>query len=78
MKTIFYSWMSDHPNSTNRGFIKSALEKAAKALSDAGTVEEAPRIDHDTQGVPGAPDIFASRFNEFAAAVYCLSDNARA
>ena len=27
---IFYSWQSDLPNSTNRGFIQAALEQAAK------------------------------------------------
>lgn len=50
----FYSWEADRPNNTNRGFIKTALEEAAALASDL-TVE--PRIDHDTQNVPGSPDI---------------------
>lgn len=52
---IFYSWEADRPNNTNRGFIKNALEEAATALASDLTVE--PRIDHDTQNVPGSPDI---------------------
>src|ERR1043165_1253907 len=30
--TIFYSWQSDLPNSTNRGFIEDCLERAMKEL----------------------------------------------
>jgi hypothetical protein len=30
----FYSWQFDLPNSTNRGFIQAALEKAAKAIAN--------------------------------------------
>lgn len=51
---IFYSWQADRPNNTNRGLIKNALEEAAALATDL-TVE--PRIDHDTQNVPGSPDI---------------------
>jgi hypothetical protein len=52
---IFYSWQADRSNNTNRGFIKAALEEAAAALAVDLIVE--PRIDHDTQNVPGSPDI---------------------
>jgi hypothetical protein len=51
----YYSWQGDRPNNTNRGFIKSSLDEAATALAADLTVE--PRIDHDTQNVPGSPDI---------------------
>jgi hypothetical protein len=30
--TIFYSWQSDLPNNTNRGFIERALEKAIASI----------------------------------------------
>lgn len=50
---IFYSWQSDLPNATNRGFIEKALENAAKLLqSDRSLV-----IDRDTAGIPGSPEI---------------------
>ena len=33
--TIFYSWQSDLPNASNRGFIESCLKKACKKISKA-------------------------------------------
>lgn len=56
--TIFYSWQSDSASKTNHRFIKEALEVAVNRLVADGHVEEAPRVDHDTQGVHGDPDIF--------------------
>lgn len=54
---IFYSWQSDLPNATNRGFIQKALENAAKAISKDGSIHVEPVVDRDTLGIPGAPDI---------------------
>lgn len=54
---VFYSWQSDLPNATNRGFIGDALEKACKEVDKNPEVEESPRVDQDTQGLPGAPSI---------------------
>jgi hypothetical protein len=54
---IFYSWQSDLPNATNRGFIEKALQNAVKAIRDDDSIKIEPVIDRDTQGVPGAPDI---------------------
>jgi hypothetical protein len=57
---IFYSWQSDLPNKTNRGFIKSALEKAIKQLNKELDIDEPDRqlnFDQDTKNVPGMPDI---------------------
>ena len=56
--TIFYSWQSDSASKTNHRFIKEALEVAVNQLVADGHVEEAPRVDHDTKGVHGDPDIF--------------------
>lgn len=58
---IFYSWQSDSPNKTNRGFIKNALDKAAREL-DLELPEEAERVEvtQDTQDVPGSPEIVAT------------------
>ncbi|HWJ40079.1 MAG TPA: hypothetical protein VNT29_03045 [Candidatus Limnocylindrales bacterium] len=52
---VFYCWQSDLPNSTNRGFIEDAIERALKALAREDIVVEP--IDRDTAGVPGAPEI---------------------
>ena len=54
---VFYSWQTDLPNATNRGFIQSALESAAKSIHRDESIKIEPVIDRDTAGVPGAPDI---------------------
>ena len=55
--TIFYSWQSDLPNATNRGFINECLEKAIKALNAEQQFAVEPCLDRDTLNVPGSPDI---------------------
>ena len=50
-KTIFYSWQSDLPNATNRGFIQKTLEKAAAAISSDESIDVEPVVDRDTAGV---------------------------
>ena len=57
---IFYSWQSDLPNSTNRGFIQRALEQATKEIRGDDSIAVEPVIDRDTIGVPGSPDIAAT------------------
>jgi hypothetical protein len=55
--SIFYSWQSDLPNNTNRGFIETVLAKAVKDVSARDHYDVVPSIDRDTSGVPGAPNI---------------------
>jgi hypothetical protein len=59
MPTIFYSWQNDRPNKTNRNFIRKALDDAVRAMAGSlgSEVEDAPRIDQDTQGITGSPPI---------------------
>ena len=54
---VFYSWQSDLANATNRGLIEAALQKAAKAIRRDDSIVIEPRVDADTRGVSGAPDI---------------------
>ena len=54
---IFYSWQSDLPNSTNRSFIQTALERAAQSIRNDPAIAVEPVVDRDTTGVPGSPDI---------------------
>ena len=61
---VFYSWQSDLPNATNRGFIQKALENAAKFIARDESIEVEPVIDRDTSGVPGAPDIADTIFKK--------------
>ena len=55
--TIFYSWQSDLPNNTNRGFIESVIEKSIKNFNESDNYELEPSIDRDTKNVPGSPNI---------------------
>jgi hypothetical protein len=56
--TVFYAWQSDRPEDVNRYFIKAALEDAVKSMANDPAIEDAPRLDHDTKGLTGTPDIF--------------------
>jgi len=64
---VFYSWESDLPNSTNRGFIQRALEDAAKSIRNDDSIKIDPVIDRDTSGVPGSPDIANTIFSKIDA-----------
>jgi hypothetical protein len=54
---IFYSWQSDIENKFNRNFVKDCLERAIKQLNQEFKIDDAVRLDHDTKGVTGSPDI---------------------
>lgn len=53
--TIFYSWQSNDKNTKN--FINKALNSAIGDLSGNNTLDKAPRLDKDTQGTVGSPNI---------------------
>lgn len=59
---IFYSWQSDLPNTTNRGFIESALEKAILNINKETNIPLA--IDKDTSNKAGSPDIAHTIFEK--------------
>ena len=61
---VFYSWQSDLPNATNRGFIERALVVAAKALKNDDSLQVVAVIDRDTTGVPGSPNIAETIFRK--------------
>lgn len=56
--TIFYSWQSDHKDTKN--FIDKALSAAIRDLSGDNTLDKAPRLDRDTQGTVGSPNIVST------------------
>jgi hypothetical protein len=72
--TVFYAWQSDLPNATNRGLIERALQSALASLSDDGTLVEDPRLDRDTAGVAGSPDIEHTIFDKIASAAVFVCD----
>ena len=55
--SVFYSWQSDLQNTLNRGLIRKALDDAIRAINADLDVEEAIRVDQDTEGVSGSPPI---------------------
>jgi hypothetical protein len=71
---IFYSWQSDLPNASNRGFIEKALENVAKALRNDRTLNIEPSIDRDTAGVSGSPEIVSTIFSKIEQADIFISD----
>ncbi|MGD1805564.1 hypothetical protein ACP6PL_09005 [Dapis sp. BLCC M126] len=71
---IFYSWQSDLPNNTNRGFIGDALEKAVKSIRNDDSITVEPVIDRDTKNVPGSPDIVNTIFDKIEQAQIFVCD----
>ena len=51
--TIFLSWQSDLPET--RSVVRWALERAVRSLNRGGTLEQALRVDQDTENVAGWP-----------------------
>lgn len=62
-KNIFYSWQSDLPNNTNRGFIEDCIKIALDEISNEN-IHLDIAVDRDTQGESGTPDIANSIFNK--------------
>src|SRR5690349_4930320 len=73
-RVVFYSWQSDLPNATNRGFVEKALEDATKAIRGDQSISIEPVIDRDTEGVAGAPDIASTIFAKIATAAVFVAD----
>lgn len=71
---IFYSWQSDLPNATNRGFIGKALEQAANSIHRDETIKIEPVIDRDTKDIPGSPDIANTIFEKIEKAHIFICD----
>jgi hypothetical protein len=71
---VFYSWQSDLPNATNRGFIQRALENAVKTIRDDDTLEIQPVVERDTLGIPGSPDIANTIFAKIDEAAVFVCD----
>ncbi len=71
---IFYSWQSDLESKHNRNFIKDCLERAIKKLNKDLELDEAVRIDQDTKGVAGTPDITNTIFGKIQESAVFIGD----
>lgn len=61
---IFYSWQSDLPNKYNRSFIEDCINEAIKGLNKSDIYDLEIRLDKDTQGATGTPDIANTIFHK--------------
>lgn len=57
---VFYSWQSDRDQKRHRFFLRDVLSRVVKELRADAELEDAPRLDHDTNGEAGTPDIPAT------------------
>lgn len=71
---MFYSWQSDLPNRCNRSAIESALQSAIDSIGRDTSLQLAPRLDRDTVGVPGSPDIGATILAKIDASTAFVAD----
>lgn len=71
---IFYSWQKDSPAATNRTFIESALDQAAREIKRVTSSTVVPVVDRDTQGLTGAPDISEAILKKIDAADVFVAD----
>lgn len=72
--TVFFSWASDFLTNTNLAFIERALELATARLHASADMHVELRIDRDTAGVPGAPDVAQTIFDKIAQADIFVAD----
>lgn len=73
---FFWSWQSDHDLKTAKYFVRDALKQAAKDLNKELELDEADRIeiDHDTQGVPGTPEVWPTILDKIDGATAFIAD----
>ena len=72
--TVFYSWQSDLPRKLSRDVIHAAVSQAVERLKLDASIEDAPRLDHDTQNVAGAPEIAGTIFKKIDQCGVFLAD----
>lgn len=73
-RSIFYSWQSDSPPSTNRYFLRDCIKDAIKKLNGDEFLDQAVRLDYDTAGIPGTPDIANTIFGKISDASAFIAD----
>lgn len=72
--SIFYSWQSDLPSNTNRGFIEECIKEAIKMLKKTYNFSLEIKIDKDTKNETGTPDIVNTIFNKIERAKIFVAD----
>lgn len=72
--SIFYSWQSDRPEDLCHYFIRDATNQALKGIGASNEVELLPRLDHDTKGEAGMPEIADTILRKIQNAGFFLAD----
>lgn len=62
--TIFYSWQSNLPNASNRGFIEECINVAIKRIEKQDSLDLVMNLERDTKGIIGTPDIVDTLFKK--------------
>jgi hypothetical protein len=73
-KQIFYSWQSDLPNNSNRGFIQRCIEKAIANIASIGSFLIEFNLERDTKNSPGTPDIINTIFSKIDKSEIFIAD----
>lgn len=72
--TVFYSWQSDLPNNTNRGYIESCIQTAITQLNKSEEFCLDVTLDRDTKDEAGTPDIANTIFTKIEKAKIFIAD----
>ena len=72
--TIFYAWQNDTPKQVNRYLIREMLNIVSKSIRNDASVEDSPRLDHDTLGVSGTPEITSTIFSKIKRCAVFVAD----
>lgn len=71
---VFYSWQSDLPNNTNRGFLEACITVALKELNVSDLYNVEFSIDKDTKHEAGTPHIAETIFSKIDKSMLFIAD----
>lgn len=63
---VFYAWQSDRPPNINRHLIRTALDEAARRITEDSAAGVEVLIDADTEGVVGTPPVTQTILDKIA------------
>jgi hypothetical protein len=72
--TVFYAWQSDLSPEITKKPIRKAAEDAIKELGREAAIEDSPRLDSDTKGLSGHPEVAKTIFEKIDNAAVFLAD----
>ncbi len=72
--TVFYSWQSDLPRRSTRDIVRDAAAIAVAGLAREMSVEDSPRLDHDTLGEAGTPAITETIYRKIKKSAIFVAD----